>query len=109
MPDAFVDPASLPSWLDSLRAVEARTATPLERFIAANEPTSAELRELFRAELAAALAEARGRRRGRGDPGRGVSSRRTRHRRAEGQATSRSRIAARAVRASMRSGRSMRG
>ena len=47
--------ADLPSWLDSIHAVEAGIATPLQRLIADYEPCSRERREDFRALLQKAL------------------------------------------------------
>ncbi len=51
-------PLELPSWINCLEAVEAGAATPLQRFIADNEPAASDLRDAFRAELAAVLASA---------------------------------------------------
>lgn len=48
----------LPEWLASQQAVDDGDATALQRFIAEHEPAAAELRDLFRTELAAVLAEA---------------------------------------------------
>jgi len=48
----------LPEWLASQRAVDDGDATALQRFIAEHEPAAAELRDLFRTELTAVLAEA---------------------------------------------------
>jgi len=61
-PSVGADDPLLPSWLESLHAVEAGQATPLQRFIADYEPCSDELRQPFRAVLQEVLREATKRR-----------------------------------------------
>ncbi len=66
----------VPSWLESHRALQHGKATPLQRFVALNEPASGELREHFRASLAEALAEVVSRRRRASAPGGATKGRR---------------------------------
>ena len=58
MADRLSEIPVLPTWLECQCAVEAGTATALQRFIAEREPAAADLRDPFRAELAELLADA---------------------------------------------------
>lgn len=58
MADRLPEIPVLPTWLECQEAVDAGTATALQRFIAEREPAIADLRDSFRAGLAELLADA---------------------------------------------------